>query len=176
MKDKNKNMPYFDAVSMLESENFRIMDFMDELKNLVLSVNKTVHLDALVNNKIRELAFTIESEVIKYNTIEEEVLFPELDWVLPFPSSTDAIRDEHKKINILLKKIHALLDNDPVVSDHIGELQSLIINLYNVIERDVHKKNEILFYEAQTKLSKETLDDIYLKLKTILEPDIKNNE
>jgi hypothetical protein len=173
---KNKNLPYFDAVSMLESENFRIMDFMDELKNMVLSINKTVHLDSDINKKIRELAFTIESEVIKYNTIEEEVLFPELDWVLPFPSSTDAIRDEHKKINILLKNIHTLLDNDPVITDHIEELQSLVISLYNVIERDVHKKNEILFYEAQTKLSKETLDDIYLKLKAILEPENKNYE
>jgi hemerythrin-like domain-containing protein len=99
------------------------------------------------------------NELVHYFTTEEDLLFPQLERVLPAPSSTAVMREQHTEILNLINSIVEQLQK--YAGDSKNKLQSSVMSLVDILQRHIHKKNEVLYYEVQSMLPQETLDEIY---------------
>jgi hemerythrin-like domain-containing protein len=83
--------------------------------------------------------------------------------VLPAPSSTAVMRDEHSKILTSINSIIEQLQKQ-VALENKNKLQSSVMSLVDILQRHIHKKNEVLYYEVQSMIPQESLDEIYRKI------------
>lgn len=156
------NRNYFDAVSFLENKQEDILDNLLKVERISWEIESMV-INAAVLKELKELNQNLFNELAKLFTIEEDILFPELTNVLPEPSSTAVMKNEHNVILTLSNSILELLNhkNIEVVKD---KLQSSMISLVDILQRHIHKKNEVLYYEVQSMIPRDTLDNIYSKM------------
>jgi hemerythrin-like domain-containing protein len=161
---------HYDMISLLQSEQDGILDKLVELRSLVSLMDSGKEDEDLLK-KIHDLNDYILKDLAKYFCMEEDFLFPELEKVLPNPSSAAVMRDEHAKILTLSNAIQEMLVLPG--EQHVMEkklsidkemLQSEIISLIDILERHLHKKNRVLYYEAQSLLAPAVQEEIYSKL------------
>ncbi|RPI18595.1 MAG: hemerythrin domain-containing protein [Ignavibacteriae bacterium] len=160
MEAANRN--YFDAVSFLENKQEEIMDNLLKLERISWEIESMVINDAVLK-ELKDLNQALFNDLAKLFTAEEDVLFPELQHVLPEPSSTAVMKNEHDVILTLNNSILELL-NHKNVEDVKDKIQSSMISLVDILQRHLHKKNEVLYYEVQSMIPRETLDEIYIKM------------
>ena len=136
METTNRN--YFDTVSFLESKQEDILDNLLKLERISWEIESMVINDAVLR-ELTELNQALFHGLAMYFTTEEDILFPELEQVLPEPSSTSVMRAEHTAILDLSNSILVLLQhkNIEMVKD---KLQSSIISLVDILQRHIHKK------------------------------------
>lgn len=153
------NREYFDTVSFLESKQEDILNNLIIMEKLSWEMEKKP-VDELFRTKLLKISDNLYHELVQYFTTEEDLLFPHLERVLPAPSSTAVMRDEHVKILNLIHSINEQLQK-PIAEDGKIKLQSSIMSLVDILQRNIHKKNEVLYYEVQSMIPQETLDEIY---------------
>lgn len=160
MAEETTNKNYYNAVSFLEYKHEEIMDNLLKLERISWEIESIV-INEPVLKELKELNQTLFNELTKCFATEEEVLFPEIEHVLPEPDSVTVMKNEHHSVLALSKSILEMLNhkNIEAVKDKI---QSSMISLVDILQRLIHKKNEILYY---TILPRETLDDIYYKMR-----------
>jgi hemerythrin-like domain-containing protein len=153
------NRNYFDAVSLLESKQEEILDNLTRLERISWEIESMVINEAVLK-ELKELNQNLFNELARYFTAEEDILFPELESVLPAPSSTSVMKEEHI---VILGLSNSILDqlNNRHLENNKDKLLTSIITLVDILQRHIHKKNEVLYYEVQSMIPRETLDNIY---------------
>ena len=106
----------------------------------------------------------VEKDIHLTIKIEDRFLFPELKEVLPEQTSINALAEDHKIISDLIISIKNNLENNEIYLCNSYKVQSEIIKLFDIIQRNIHKKENILFYEVSG-ISYKTLEIIYENMK-----------
>src|SRR5271157_2618987 len=90
-------MNYFDTISYFEYVQDIMLDKVNQMENLCWDFEKKEMIDE-VKLQLSELNDSLHNELINYLTLEEDLLFPELEKVLPAPTSTSVMKNEHTAI------------------------------------------------------------------------------
>ena len=154
-----KNIEHYDTFSLLENRYEIISNKLAEAEKIALDLlgSEMKNIEYPVLKSILDSVYPDINITIK---LEEAYLYPELKNILPEQTSIDALREEHKIISEFIYSIKKNLENKIVFFCNLYNVQLEIIGLYDIMQRNIHKKENILFYEAQG-LSGETLDKIY---------------
>ncbi len=161
--EQAKQVRFFDTISLLESEHEGILAKLTELQKLVLDLNeKEVAYE--IYEEIKDKVKEIYSGIYMNFKMEENYLFPELIEVLPEQSSVSAMLSEHSEIIDRCSIINGLLESKEKTDFSKEKLEAEIITLNNYIERTFHKKENIMYYEAEVMLNNEVLEEIYEKM------------
>lgn len=161
-KEETTNRNYFDAVSFLENKQDDILDNLVRLERISWEIESMVINEAVLK-ELKELNQSLYDGLVHYFTAEEDLLFPELEQVLPAPSSTTVMRKEHTVILGLSNSILEQL-NDKFLEDKKDKLLASIISLVDILQRHLHKKNDVLYYEVQSMIPRDILDNIYTNM------------
>lgn len=113
--------------------------------------------------KLHGLNKQIHESFIGYYTLQEDMLFPELEKVLPSPTSTTSMRNEHREIVSINNRIESLLGEGNSVKDESGLLSS-VYSFSDIMQRHFHKKNNVMYHEVSSFLSETCRDEIYKKV------------
>jgi len=163
MIDQTKQVRFFDAISLLESEHEEILVKLAQLQKLVLDLNER-EVSAENYEEIKDKVKDIYSEIYMNFKMEEDHLFPELNEILPEQSSISAMQAEHNEITGHCNIISGFLESKEKTDRNKDKLEAEIITLNNFIERTFHKKENIMYYEAEVMLNNEILEVIYEKM------------
>ena len=104
------------------------------------------------------------SDVSRYFTLEEDLLLPELERVMPNHSSSAVMREEHTMILNICSMLKKMLEDKDGAERDKDILQAEIISLVDVLQRHIHKKNHVLYHEVQSKIPPELQQEIYIKM------------
>ena len=166
---ENQSKPY-DLISLIESEQDTITEKLTGLEKYAWEIEETGVTDS-VYEKVKSLHQYIFNDITRYFTLEELLLFPELEKVMPKHSSSAAMKEEHGRILSICGTIEEMLQSKDE-SRKINEmLQAEIISLVDVLQRHIHKKNHMLYHEVQTMLSPEIQQEIYSKMIKSVKPE-----
>ncbi len=163
MTQHTKNEEFFDMVSLLEFEHEEILISLSELENLVLDLGNQ-EVDYKKYGDIKELLTKVQRRLAFNFTLEEDVLFPDLHEVLPQQSSVPAMREEHTQIlglcgdalNMMATKEHADVNKERIEAE--------IITLTDHVERSFHKKENVMYHEAESLFTASQLEELYNKM------------
>jgi iron-sulfur cluster repair protein YtfE (RIC family) len=161
--DKNEKPKYYDLISLIESEQDVIFEKLTELEKYAWRIDR-LGLTEEVYNKVKELTEFIFNDVSEYFTLEEDLLFPELEKVMPEHSSSAVMRDEHGRILKICISITDMLGAKDEAEKSKDVLQAEIISLVDVLQRHIRKKNQVLYHEVQTMIPAGIQQEIYLKM------------
>jgi hypothetical protein len=153
-------------VSYLAKDNFRILGMISVLKDITGEYleHRANFIESKALTILSELADCLHAEISKKVTIEQEVLFMEIERQLSKICSTDQLREDHIKISALSSYIRIIM-NKKVYSEYKDHNINTYINfLYNAYKKYTYKHSEILYYEMETFLTKDELQKIYFKL------------
>jgi hemerythrin-like domain-containing protein len=156
------NREYYDTVSFLECKQEDILNNLIGMEKLSWEMDEKP-VDEPFRIKLLNISNDLYHELVHYFTTEEDLLFPQLEQVLPAPSSTAVMRDEHSKILTSINSIIEQLQKQ-VALENKNKLQSSVMSLVDILQRHIHKKNEVLYYEVQSMIPQESLDEIYRKI------------
>ncbi len=152
---------YYDLISLIESEQDTILEKLTGLEKYAWSIEK-LGMTEEIYNSIKSLNDYIFNDVSRYFTLEEDLLLPELEKVMPGHSSSAVMRTEHSTILNTCSMLQKMLEEkDNAEKDTI---QAEIISLVDILQRHLHKKNHMLYHEVQTMLSSEIQNSIYTKM------------
>lgn len=154
---------YYDTISYFEYVQDLMLDKVNEMEKLCWDFEKKPMTDE-VKLRLIELNNSLHNELISYYTLEEDLLFPELEHVLPAPTSTSVMRNEHEAILQLNQTISEKLSNINDIEKNKETLLSTIISFVDIMQRHIHKKNDVLYHEASSFLNEKTLNEIYKKI------------
>jgi hemerythrin-like domain-containing protein len=158
--ERKKKENYFDAISYFEYIQNTIMDLLNEMEKICKnSENKEI--STVDNDKMIELNSIVHDKFLKYYTMEEDILFPELEKVLPSPTSTTSMRNEHTAILKLIKLIAELLEDRENLERNRQKIISSVISFVDVMQRHIHKKNNVMYHEVSSFLPEKKLEEIY---------------
>lgn len=110
-----------------------------------------------------ELFESLRQELERLFKKEDEVIYPELELVLPGLSSVSAIKNENRNILSLFGSITELLNRKEELKKDKDLLQAEMISAADLIQGNVHKKENIIFRELMALLPGEKLDSILKK-------------
>jgi hemerythrin-like domain-containing protein len=154
---------FFNTISLLESEHEEILIKLTELQNLVQDICE-IDVDYRKYAEIKDKVSDIYSRIHMNFKMEEDYLFPELNEVLPEQSSISAMHAEHTEIIELCNIIGGLLESKERLDNNKEKLEAEIVTLIDLVERMFHKKENIMYYEAEVMLNNEVLEEIYEKM------------
>jgi hemerythrin-like domain-containing protein len=163
MTQNNKNEKFFDMVSLLEHEHEEILIDLSKLENLVWEFSSK-DVDLKLYNEIKELVAGIYKRLLFNFRLEEDVLFPDLHEVLPAQSSIPAMRVEHTEIHELCDLISELLRTKDIMESNKEKIEAEIITLVDHVERSFHKKENVMYHEAEAKISESRLEELYKRM------------
>ena len=163
MTQNSKNEEFFDMVSLLEHEHEEILVMLSKLENLVWEFGSK-DVDFTTYGEIKELFSKIYKRLIFNFRMEEDILFPDLHEVLPAQSSIPAMRTEHTEIHELCDLINELLKTKELMDNNKEKIEAEIITLVDLVERSFHKKENVMYHEAESKLSEDRLEELYKKM------------
>ncbi|MFQ6000692.1 MAG: hemerythrin domain-containing protein [Anaerolineae bacterium] len=111
---------------------------------------------------IRKATAFINNEVRAHNEKEEELLFPELEKVLPPKGPTFVMREEHRRLWEVLEKVEGTLerlegDKDGAVIDELVASAQFVVQL---LSEHINKENSVLFPMARQLLTPEQMATI----------------
>jgi len=156
-------MNYYDTISYFEYVQDVMLDKVNEMEKLCWDFEKKTMTNE-VKQRLIELNNSLHYELINYFTLEEDLLFPELEHVLPSPTSTSVMKNEHTAILQLDHSISEKLSDTNDLEKNKETLLSTIISFVDIMQRHIHKKNDVLYHEASSFLSEKTLNEIYKKI------------
>lgn len=159
---KKAKEKYYDAISYFDYVQNIMLDKVNEMEKICLNAEKK-EMAADVIRKLKDLNESFHNVFLRYYTLQEDVLFPELEKVLPSPTSTTSMRTEHSHILQLNNTIsEKLSDMNPTEKDR---LVSTIYSFTDTVQRHFHKKNDVMYHEVSSFLSEPVLTEIYDKMK-----------
>ncbi len=106
----------------------------------------------------------VHDAFIRYYTLLEDIVFPELEKVLPSPTSTTSMRNEHAEILRLNTTIGELFRESENAGKNKQEIISNVFSFVDIFQRHIHKKNNVMYHEVSSFISEETQGDIYRKI------------
>jgi hypothetical protein len=166
MDSKTQNInkeQFFNMVSLLEHEHEEILISLAELEHLVWDITK-IEIDYARYGEIKELTSKIFKRLVFNFRMEEDILFPDLLEVLPKQSSIAAMRVEHSEILELSNCIIEMLLTRELMDKNKEKVEAEIITLIDLIERAFHKKEHVMYHEAESMLSEKQLEELYTKM------------
>ncbi|MBL8017503.1 MAG: hypothetical protein JNK43_09550 [Ignavibacteria bacterium] len=96
---------------------------------------------------------------------EEEILFPEIEKLIPSPEIVKLLRDENAHIIAVLESIKSMFNGSDEIRKEKDMLQAEMISLADLLKRNSHKKYELLLTEVNNKLPQEKINEMTIKLK-----------
>ncbi len=159
---KNKQK-YYDLISLIESEQDTILEKLTGLEKYVWSIEK-LGMTEDIYNSIKSLNDYIFNDVSRYFALEEDLLLPELEKVMPGHSSSAVMKQEHSMILNTCSILQKMLEKKDNAEKEKDTLQAEIISLVDILQRHLHKKNHMLYHEVQTMLPSEIQNGIYTKM------------
>jgi len=164
MSESKQDKPkHYDLISLIELEQDIILEKLTELEKYAWRIEKSV-LTAEIYGTIKNLNDYIFSDVSRYFTLEEDLLLPELERVMPNHSSSAVMREEHTMILNICSMLNKMLEDKDGAEREKDTLQAEIISLVDVLQRHIHKKNHVLYHEVQSKIPSELQQEIYIKM------------
>lgn len=163
MTNQIKHEEFFDMVSLLEHEHEEILIKLTELEKLVWNLG-TEEVDYKTYGDIKESVAAISRRLFFNFTMEEDILFPDLHEVLPEQSSVPAMKTEHREIMELIYQLQQMMDSKEMLDRNKEKVEAEVITLIDLVERAFHKKENVMYHEAESMLSEEQLEEIYSKM------------
>ncbi len=154
---------HYDLISLIENEQDIIFEKLTELEKFAWRMEKS-GLTNEIYDSVKNLNEFILNSVSSYFTLEEDLLFPELEKVMPEHSSSAVMKEEHSMILNICSMLTKMLENKDYAEKEIDTLQAEIISLVDVLQRHIRKKNRVLYHEVQSKLTPELQQEIYKKI------------
>jgi|GEM_PF-2306785 len=154
-----RNIEIYDIFSLLESRFEAILNKLTEAESIALRMLNSTEI-SMEYGELKNIIETVYPDIYMTIDLEKKYLYPELKNILPDQSSVEAIAEEHTSIIGLLFSIRENLRTKDIFFCNIYNIQSQIIGLIDIVQRNIHKKENIMFYEAQA-LPDETLKRIY---------------
>ncbi len=96
---------------------------------------------------------------------EEQILFPEIEKLIPAPEIVKLLRDENAHIISVLESIKSMFNGSDEIRKEKDMLQAEMISLADLLKRNSHKKYELLLTEVNNKLPQEKINEMTIKLK-----------
>lgn len=158
----NKNQYLYDCVSVLDSECDLISEKAAELDKLAMAFD-SIQLDNEKHLRVENLVNSIYQRIFKLHKMEEEYIFPEMKLVMPEQSSIEAMQEENRLMMKEYIPIKELLTEGFDINSQIEKLQIHLISWVDLIQRDINKKENILYPELY-RLSESITDKIYNEL------------
>lgn len=163
MTQNNKNEEFYDMVSLLEFEHEEILISLSELENFVLDLSKQ-EVDYKKYGDIKELLMKIFKRLEFNFRMEEDILFPDLHEVLPKQSSVPAMKVEHIEIIEMCGQVLDMMATKEHADVNKERIEGQIITLTDLVERSFHKKENVMYHEAESLFSESQLDELYNKM------------
>jgi hemerythrin-like domain-containing protein len=158
----NTSKPY-DLISLIESEQDIILEKLTELEKYAWRMEQS-GVSEPIYEKVKSLHEYIFNDISRYFMLEEDLLFPELEKVMPRHSSSAAMKEEHSRILKICGAIGEMLGRKNEMEKLKDDLQAELISLVDILQRHIHKKNHVLYHEVQTMLPPEIQQIIYSKM------------
>ena len=133
------NIEYYDIFSLLEGRYEMILDNLSKADNIALRLLDSNEQD-IHYSELKILMDSVYQDIHLTLKLEENYLYPELRNILPEQTSIDALAEEHKLISALISSIKINLENKEVYFCNTYKVQSEIIGLYHIMQRNIHKK------------------------------------
>jgi hemerythrin-like domain-containing protein len=165
----NEKPKYYDLISLIESEQDLIFDRLTELEKYAWRIERFGLTDE-VYEKVKELNEFIFNNVSAYFTLEEDLLLPELEKVMPEHSSSAVMREEHGRILKICSSVNEMLGEKSEAEKSKDVLQAELISLVDVLQRHIRKKNQVLYHEVQTMVPADIQQEVYLKMLKKIKP------
>ncbi len=106
---------------------------------------------------IRRATAFINKEVRVHNEKEEELLFPELEKVLPPKGPTFVMREEHRRLWEVLEEVETTLERLERDREAIDELVASAQFVVQLLSEHIDKENSVLFPMAKQLLAPEQM-------------------
>jgi hypothetical protein len=161
---KPNNTEIEDPILFLDEEYNKIIEKVNLIDGIYWEIEKE-GINETMAGKATELIGHIFAGLKKLYRIEEEILYPALEAVLPGQSSASVMKSEHRHIISLFRTLIKTLANKDEVKNNKDILQAEMITLGDLIHRNIHKKEKIIFHEARTLLPDNALDELHEKMK-----------
>jgi len=161
---KTNNTEIEDPMLFLNEEYNKINEKVNLIDGIYWEIEKE-GINENMASRVTELIAHVFAVLKKLYRIEEEILYPELEAVLPGQSSVSAMKSEHRHIISLCRTIIKTLVNKDELKNNKDVLQAEMITLADLIHRNIHKKEKIIFHEARTLLPDKALDELHEKMK-----------
>lgn len=142
---------YFD---MLENAN-KLDEVFWDIEKEGMGTKLVLSLEELINLMYSELKKIFGAE---------EYIYREMKNLLPDQSSVAALKSENSSIMELLDIIKSIISNKEELKKQKDTLQAELVSVAQLLERNVHKKENILFHEARTLIPKNRLPLIVKEL------------
>jgi len=155
---------HYDAVSLLAGEYEMILEKLFELEKLISNYDNKA-LEQEINIKFSGQLNFVYEHAVRYFRMEEEIIFPRLENVLPPHASPGAMKSEHNSIVKMLFVLREQLKEADVFTTQFPVLQAEIIKITADFQRLYHKKYDVMYRELYTFFDDNTLDKIYSELK-----------
>ncbi len=170
MSTEEKSSKPYDLISLIENEQDTIMEKITGIEKYAWKIEESGLTDSVFEN-VKSLHEYVFNDITRYFTLEEVLLFPELEKVMPRHSSSAAMKEEHARILNICTTIDEMLRNKNESEKKKEILQAEIISLVDILQRHIHKKNHVLYHEVQTMLTPEIQQEIYVKMVNSLNPE-----
>jgi len=157
------NEQSYSVVELLESEYDMILEKLGNLELLALKLDNS-KLETEHHIEIFKLNNFIYSELMKYFHSEEDYLFKELSRLMPDPSSTRVMADEHFEILRVCNKIQSYLSDEDAADGRKDEIQGLIYYLGGILRRHIQRKNIMLHHEVSLLIPEDTKEYLYREM------------
>ena len=165
MSDSNNRgkQKHYDLISLIELEQDTILEKLTKLEKYTWRIEKS-GLTSEIYGNIKNLNDYIFNDLSRYFTLEEDLLLPELERVMPTHSSSAVMREEHTMILNICSMLNKMLEDKRSAEREKDILQAEIISLVDILQRHIHKKNHVLYHEVQSNISSELQQEIYQKM------------
>ena len=147
-----------DPIAILMAQHEEGLAHLKELSGYIQRVERGEVTEEVLEGVRKTTAF-INNEVRAYNEKEEELLFPELEKLLPPKGPTFVMREEHRRLWEALEKVEDTLerlerDKDRAV---IGEPVDSARFVVQLLGEHINKENSVLFPMARQLLTPEQM-------------------
>jgi hemerythrin-like domain-containing protein len=159
----------YDLISLIGSEQDTILEKLTDLEKYAWRIEQSGISDTIYE-KIKNLHEYVFNDISRYFMLEEDMLFPELEKVMPGHSSSAAMKEEHSRILKICSAIGEMMKEKSETKKLKDDLQAELISLVDVLQRHIHKKNHVLYHEVQTMIPPEIQRDIYARMLEKVKP------
>ncbi len=150
--------------NFFEEELKRMFQMAGALDELYWDIEKegiNTHVIRSINESVNEY-YELLSWMFRN---EEEILFPEIEKLIPSPEIVNILRQENGHILVVLESIKSMFDGSEEIRKEKDMLQSEMISLADLLKRNSHKKYELLLTEVNNKLPQDKINEMTIKLK-----------
>ena len=152
-----------DAIAIFMAQHEEGLAHLKALSGYIQRV-QTGEVTEEVLEGIRKATAFINKEVRAHNEKEEELLFPELEKVLPPQGPTFVMREEHRQLWEVLEKVEDTLERLERDREAIDELVASAQFVVQLLSEHINKENSVLYPMAKQLLAPEQMAAIAQKM------------